>query len=273
MQKSINNHRAPSWLGALVATAILFSSAANTATYIVNSLMDPTDAGKTTLRDAITNATSPGDIINFSPSISGGTITLSSTLPDITNTGLGLTIDGDGYNITVSGNNAVQVMTVNNSNAVLTLENITIEDGFFSGSGGGGGIFNNGTLTVNNSTFSGNYASGTESGGGGIYNKGELTITNSLFSGNYANGGSSNTGGGISNTVGPLTITNSIFSGNYATGAGIVNDGGGIFNNSNGPLMISNSTFSGNYATGSGSGGGGIRMNSRRHRLHFCLKT
>ena len=53
----------------------------------------------------------------------------------------------------------------------------------------GGGIYNDGTLTVDN--FSGNSASS-----GGIFNGGTLTVSNSTFSGNSADHG----GGGICNT-------------------------------------------------------------------------
>ena len=48
----------------------------------------------------------------------------------------------------------------------LNLNELTIADGSIYGSGGG--IYNQGTLTVNNSTFSGNTANLY---GGGIYNR------------------------------------------------------------------------------------------------------
>ena len=51
--------------------------------------------------------------------------------------------------------------------------------GIYSNGTLGGGIYNIGTLTVMNSTFSGNSAGG----GGGIFNAGTLTVTNSTFSG------------------------------------------------------------------------------------------
>ena len=51
-------------------------------------------------------------------------------------------------------------------------------------SGNGGGIYNGGTLTLTNSTVSGNTAWATR--GGGIYNSGTLTLTNSTVSGNTA---------------------------------------------------------------------------------------
>jgi hypothetical protein len=105
----------------------------------------------------------------------------------------------------------------------------------------GGGIYKTGTLTLINSTVSGNAASQ----GGGIYNgSGTLTLTNSTVSGNSA----AEDGGGIFNPFFGLTIvTNSTVTGNAAS-----NGGGGIFNDT-GILTLTNSTVSGNSAN---SGGG-----------------
>jgi len=120
------------------------------------------------------------------------------------------------------------------------------------------GIGNNGTLTINNSTVSGNSA--PEYGGGGIGNNGTLTINNSTVSGNSAGHGSqsvavnyqalslpSGFGGGILNN-GTLTINNSTVSGNSAIGSP-GGAGGGIWSN-NRTLTINNSTISGNSASG-----------------------
>ena len=65
-----------------------------------------------------------------------------------------------------------------------------------------------------------------------------LTITNSTLSGNSDNGW--NFGGAIVNH-GITTITGSTFSGNWAA------DGGAIYNWQGAPLTITNSTFSGNF--------------------------
>ena len=89
----------------------------------------------------------------------------------------------------ISGNLLVRVFTVDSS-ASLTLQNLTVENGSISGSGGG--IDNGGTLTITNSTLSGNSAGA----GGGILNEGgaTLTITNSIVAntplgGDCINGG------------------------------------------------------------------------------------
>jgi hypothetical protein len=224
----------------LFAVFAVLAPTAHAATYTVTNL---NNAGVGSLRQAVidANAAVGADIITFSIS---GTITLASTLPNITAAGGALTIDGTGQTVTISGNNTVQVAYVD-SGAALTLNNLTIANGSNSGFDGGGIYNNGGTLTITNSTFSGNSAN---NGGGGIYNNGgTLTITNSTFSGNSAN-----SGGGIANGGSVVvSITNSTFSGNSATGLG----GGGIYKSA-GTLTITNSTFSGNNANQGGTGGG-----------------
>ena len=111
-----------------------------------------------------------------------------------------------------------------------------------TGSGRGGGIKNIGTMTVTNSTVSGNTAS-ADSGGGGILNQGALTLTNSTVRSNKAS-----IGGGIYNILGTLTLTDSTVSGNTAS----ADSGGGIYNSST--VTLANSTVSGNTASGNGGG-------------------
>jgi hypothetical protein len=99
----------------------------------------------------------------------------------------------------------------------------------------GGGILNNGGLTINNSTISGNSCgSGHGADGGGIFNIGRLKISNSTISGNGICGG----GGGIG-SVGTLTINNSTISGNSAIFGSSISSGGTV--------TINNSTISGNH--------------------------
>ncbi|MFT6288926.1 MAG: CSLREA domain-containing protein [Alcanivorax sp.] len=232
--------------------------AAHAATITVDSLLDTTAVdGECTLREAIENANNNAatnadcaagtgaDTITFNLS---GTITLVSTLPNITDA-VGLTIDGAGQTVTISGNNTVRVARVD-TGASLTLNNLTIANGFVAGDFGGG-INNSGTVTVTNSTFSGNSANSGY--GGGIANFGSggtVTVTNSTFSGNSANSGY---GGGIANysNGGTVTVTNSTFSGNSGTsgfGAAIANASIG-----GGTVTITNSTFNFNDVTGGGA--------------------
>ena len=83
--------------------------------------------------------------------------------------------------------------------------------------------------------------------GGGIYNNGALTLVESVVSGNTATVG----GGGISNP-GSLLISSSEMRNNAAIGNNAV--GGGVLNYVNATLAVSESSFVGNKST-SGSGG------------------
>lgn len=240
----------PRCVGIMLALLAL-GGVAQATTITVNSLADPGTSGICALRDAITAANtkaavngctagSGNDTIVFSLT---GTITLDSTLPTILNT---LTIQGPSASppaISIDGADTYQVMDVN-SGATLNLSYLTIENGFAGADTSflGGGIYNQGALSVTNSIFSGDIAG---LGGGISNNGGTVTITNSTFSGNNALQGA-----GIANFDSTVSVTDSTFSGNSG---GL---GGGIMN-FNGTLNVANSTFSGN-TTGSGGVGGGI---------------
>ena len=200
------------------------------------------DSGPGSLRDTLANA-APGDKIIFDGGLSGGTIRLNSPLTLIQDA----TIDGStlALPITISGDTDgngvgnVQVLTIN-SGVTATLDSLIIKKGVADDEGGG--IYNNGTLTINNTILSNNSAGS----GGGISNYGIVAINNSTLSGNSTGG----SGGGIWNN-GTLTIDNSKLSGNSAI------DGGGIYNYGvMSILTITNSTLSGNSANDSSSGGG-----------------
>jgi hypothetical protein len=107
----------------------------------------------------------------------------------------------------------------------------------------GGGIRNEGTLTLNNSTVG---SSTADSRGGGISNSGTLTLENSTVLWNIADNG----GGGINNS-GTLTLNNSIVQRNIADSYG-----GGIRNS--GTLTLENSTVNSNDVLGNYAYGGGI---------------
>ena len=199
-------------------------------------------SGGITLREAIqaantdlsvdgSTAGSGTDTIQFAAVLVGGqTITLGGTQLLIDSN---LTINGPGASaLTIDGNGESVIFKVAGGKTV-TISGLTITNGNADEGQYGGGIDNNGTLTISNSTISGNSAAEF---GGGIYTNGTLTISNSTIAGNSA----AIHGGGIIN-YGPLTISNSTIAGNSA-----VNEGGGIYNN--GTLTISNSTISGNSA-------------------------
>jgi hypothetical protein len=115
--------------------------------------------------------------------------------------GISLKVIGSSALTTIIDGRSSRSVVTNTAN--LTLSNLTIRNGLAIR---GGGISNNGTLTMNASTVSGNGAFGYFSHfaeGGGIYNNsGTLTISNSTLSGNSAK-----SGGGI---FGSATLQNSI---------------------------------------------------------------
>jgi hypothetical protein len=108
----------------------------------------------------------------------------------------------------------------------LTLDRLTITGGVAAQ---GGGINSGGTLTITDSTVTGNTASipSVSGQGGGIWNGGTATITDSTITANSAVVQSVNesSGGGIFNQ-GALTITDSTITDNSVTGVPAA--GGGI---------------------------------------------
>lgn len=115
-----------------------------------------------------------------------------------------------------------------------------------NGAGSGGAIYNEGTALVNNSRFLGNVSDT----GGGIFNANGATVTvnNSSFSGNnsFSLDINSGDGGGMVNH-GTATLSGCTLSGNSASGVG-----GGIYTTN--LLTLNGSTISGNSARA----GGGI---------------
>jgi CSLREA domain-containing protein len=126
---------------------------------------------------------------------------------------------------------------------LAAISDVTIRNGYLAGiNTSGGGIYNEGSLTVSSATISANQALIY---GGGIYNNesGNLTVINSTIRQNYADWA----GGGIYNS-GFLYVLNSTLSENTARAIG-----GGILNT--GRTTVSKSTIRGN---GSNFNGGGI---------------
>lgn len=198
------------------------------------------DAGDGSLRAAVDVANSNGeaDTITFDLPEGDRTITLAGQISFTASQET--TIDG-GQVVTVSGGDATRVFSVR-PGAEFAIERLTVSDGNASGSTGGG-IYNEGTLSVTGSTISGNSANAA----GGIDSLGTLSVTGSTVSGNSA----SNGGGGLFNYHGVLSVTDSTISGNSAS------FGGGIHSNTDltsSTTTIENSTISGNTATNRGGG-------------------
>jgi predicted outer membrane repeat protein len=200
------------------------------------SVTNCANSGVGSLRSAVTRA-SPGDTIDFALSPSCRLITeTSGSIIIATN----LAIEGPGAGtLAVSGDEANTVFVVD-SGVTASIFGLTIRDGTAYA---GGAISNGGTLTITDTTLSGNGRKASL--GGGIYNfLGTLTVRHSKLLDNSAA-----TGGGIFSTGGTLSVTDSTFSGNRAPGSG----GGGI--SSGGTLTVTDSTFSHNSAPNGGGGG------------------
>ena len=192
--------------------------------------------------DTSVDGSEPGggaDEIVFSEGLTG-TIILSGTRLEIFDS---LTITGPGAELlTINGNNESQIFFTIGDSTDVTLSGMTLT----GGNGDNGGAIENdtATLTVIESTISGNSAAVD---GGGLRNaRGTLTVTGSTISGNTAG----DDGGGLDTFYGAVTVTNSTISGNTA------NDGGGLTHYF-GTVTVTGSTISGNTANVAGGGMGG----------------
>ncbi|MBR5882053.1 MAG: right-handed parallel beta-helix repeat-containing protein, partial [Mailhella sp.] len=136
-------------------------------------------------------------------------------------------------NAEFSGNSAKQGGAIYNGyySSAQPAGIVSLKDASFTGntaSAKGGAIYNVGTLTINNATFTENKAdntSGGETWGGAIYNDGDLVVSNSTFTGNTAfltEKGAINTkqghGGAIYTRLSDATlkVSDSVFTGNKA---------------------------------------------------------
>jgi hypothetical protein len=206
-----------------------------------NNCMSPVTACRT-IGHAISLASSGDSILVAPATYKEIQLTISISLRVI-GTGTATTI--------VDGHGAGTVFQILSGGNVYLIDLIIRGGNGYSSNGGG--VVNLGTLTIINSTISGN----SSFVGGGISNFGTLTVDRSTLSGNVARhacvkrfGCGGGRGGAVFN-AGQLTINNSTLAGNsaYYYGGGIFNDAYG-----GGTLTINNGTLSGNSA----NTGGGI---------------
>ncbi|HRF95654.1 MAG TPA: hypothetical protein PLZ51_10680, partial [Aggregatilineales bacterium] len=182
-----------------------------------------------TLQSAVSVANSGGGVISITCTgtiIFEDKLTIAADMTITNDSGGEVIFDETGDDNGFFHVNTVPSFTLNG----FTLQNGNAEDG--------GAIYNNGTLTISNSTFIGNSADDI---GGAIWSNGTLTISDSTFTDNSA----SRNGGAIFNG-GTLTISDSTFMDNSAS-----RNGGAIYN-IRATLTIINSTFTDNLATGDG---------------------
>jgi hypothetical protein len=245
---------------------LLIPDLVNYGTYTVNSLGDTGQGSGFTgdLRYCLTQA-GDGAIIRIGVQ---GVINLTSALPDLTHD---IRIEGPGQNVlTLDGGRGYRLFTVDKG-ATVEISGLSLANGNNNNpvaDDDGGAIRNDGTLTIDSCTLSGNDAGES---GGAIFNAGTLSVSNSMFLNDLAANGD---GGALAN-AGTMTVSNCTFSGNATEDAGggaIYNSGtltisgstlsgnagaffGGAIDNT-GSMTVSNSTLTGNSATLDGSGGG-----------------
>ncbi len=209
---------------------------------VVNTAVDGTGSalGQLSLRQAVNlaNVLPGGQTITFGRSAFAGhsVIDLTAGQLELSNVTGAVNIIGPGARtLAISGGGESRVFQVDQG-ASASVIGLTITGGVTTGDGGG--VLNDGTLSLAGVAVVGNSAAN----GGGVDNMGTALIVGSAIDENSA----SADGGGIFNT-GKLTVTNSTLATNSA-GA----DGGGLYNR--GLAILALSTVEDNSA----SAGGGI---------------
>ena len=232
------------------------------------------DNGPGSLREAL-GLIAEGGTIDVDPALAGETISLTSGQLMVPR---GLTIDGSAAaGLTISGNDASRIFEIDPA-ADATITDVIVRDGVAGPRGGG--ILNNGTLTLERVTVTDNMETSAgpanfEFGGGGIYNAAGSTLN--LIDSTVSNNASINhPGGGVFGFFGStINVSGSTISGNVAGdvaggfrtlgNADIVNStisgntstawhGGGIFH-TDGALTVTNTTVTDNSApAGTASG-------------------
>lgn len=231
--------------GNVDGTATLDIGAVETDPYLLQ-VTTLADSGTGSLRKAIADLPASGQgVITFAPALSGQSIELSTGELAIEKN---LTIDASnlGGGIVLDGTDNSRLISVS-AGKTVTLKSLTLTHGDSSGSPGGG-VFNEGILTMQQCTVSANQ---TTVAGGGVYNSatGTLKVNASTFADNRS-ASLYSSGGGIQNE-GMLTVTQSTFTGNSANGGGAIGSAVGSL------LTVEQCTLSGNEA---GFSGGGISL-------------
>ncbi len=195
-------------------------------TWVVNSTDDADDgicdSAHCSLREAI-NHSSWGDTIVFDSGLSGTTILLTDSL--VIQYSVSIDASALPARVQISGNDAVTVFVVV-IGTVVEMNSLEIVHGD-NESDSGGGILNQGDLTLTNMRFANNM--------GGITNQATLTIHDSVFENNGALKGA-----GIYCEGGQVDIYRSTFQGGGGETAG------GIYSESGCEVEIFDSTLTGN---------------------------
>jgi CSLREA domain-containing protein len=251
--------------GAALPLSLLVNALGDAADANVGDGICDTDAGtagnQCTLRAAIQEANNAitDDTINFNLPASS-TITLDSVLPDIAGN---LSVNGPGANLLTVQRNAAggtpdfRIFMIN-SGTTVAISGITIANGNLTAANNGGGIRNDGTLTLTNCNLFGN---NVEQVGGAIFNNGtSLTLIDSNVGGTAPGQPNTGTAGGsgIYNNTGTLSINGGSIAGNSNIGIFVA---GGTANLES--VAVSNNGGSG--------GGGGLTAVNVNTNIIDCL--
>lgn len=227
-----------------------------------------------------TKVAAPGtDQITFAGALTGATIDLVADPLD-TDGALPLNVIGPGMNsLTVSAATGERVLD-NDGSTTLGVSGMTLRDGAPNGMNfvQGGCVENDGTMTLTDVRVTNCEAilndgdPNITANGGGIANNGNLTLNSSLVELNEARAANSAPGGnaiargaGIHSAVGTLTINDSTIRGNEAAASsegdtGTATAQGGVFIDSVPTATISQSTISANTAEGDAGLGSSVTV-------------
>ncbi len=230
------------------------------ASLLVDNPTDESDGdfsvGDVSLREAVELANANvgvADTITFDAAIDGTPLLLELGQLQIADD---VTISGNGRtNTIIDAQQMSRVIDIDAAVVDTTLEGLTIQNGRLlrnnprsdnlTFSGAGIRALLTGTLTISDSTISGNRTTNEAFGGGLFLQNGDVTISASTFSNNYSEYG----GAVYANADSNVTVTNSTFAMNSVS-----DDGGAIYAGYQGTptVSITGSTFTQNTAQKSG---------------------
>lgn len=240
-------------LGVVFAGLIQAADPAEAATLDVC----PSGCSYSLIQNALDDAAS-GDIISVGPGTYSENLSISTSVSIVGSSQASTAIDGGAAGRVIAVASGVDV----------TITDVTITNGLVTFSGlpspNGGGIFNEGSLTLERVEVVSNTAA---DGGGGIYNTGTLAVADSVVSQNtgMTDGTGGIGGGGIASTSpsASVTITRSMIAGNTLVKPGTdQRGGGGVASKAGSDLTITDSVIADNdsgysaggiYVDGSGS--------------------
>lgn len=197
----------------------------------------------TSLREAIADATGASDIVRFDPAVFTGATPATNTISLSINDGASAITVGNRL-VSVDGSNIPAGVTIDDGNAttyrlfrftsgaIVTMRGLTLANGGgpgFTNNEGGGAIFSeNGTLTLERCTLSGNSAQqpggAINSGTSSDFISSSTTLKHCTLTGNTTAG----FGGAIVNSNGRTTLIHCTLSGNTAPagqGSGVLSTG------------------------------------------------